>query len=238
MDCSRRIPLVNFPIPVRAVALDLDGTLLHTAPDLADAANRMLHALGRPMLPEALVMTYVGNGAARLVKRLLTGDMEAEPDDALFAQAQDLFFEHYAEVLTRRSAPYPGAMEGIRQLHEAGYTLACITNKPERFTRPLLQAMGMLPYFSLVLSGDSLPRKKPDPLPLQHMAEAFGVGVAQMVMIGDSGADVDAARAAGCAVIAVSYGYNRGRPAAMLGADAVIDSLQEAALLLTYDQHV
>jgi len=229
---------VNFPIPVRAVALDLDGTLLHTAPDLADAANRMLNAMGRPVLPEALVMTYVGNGAARLVKRLLTGDMDAEPDAALFEQAQNLFFEHYAEVLTRRSAPYPGAMDGVRQLHQAGYKLACITNKPERFTLPLLQAMGMLPYFSLVLSGDSLPRKKPDPLPLLHMAEMFGLSPAQMVMIGDSSADVGAARAAGCAAIAVSYGYNRGQPADMLGADAVIDSLQEAAFLLTYDQHV
>lgn len=229
---------MNFPIPVRAVALDLDGTLLHTAPDLADAANRMLNALGRPVLPEALVMTYVGNGAARLVKRLLTGDMDAEPDAALFAHAQTLFFEHYADVLTRRTAPYPGAMEGVRQLHEAGYKLACITNKPERFTRPLLQAMGMLPYFLLVLAGDSLPRKKPDPLPLLHMAEVFGVSPAQMVMIGDSSADVGAARAAGCAAIAVSYGYNRGQPADTLGADAVIDSLQEAAFLLTYDQHV
>jgi len=229
---------VNFPIPVRAVALDLDGTLLHTAPDLADAANRMLNAMGRPVLPEALVMTYVGNGAARLVKRLLTGDMDAEPDAALFEQAQNLFFEHYAEVLTRRSAPYPGAMDGVRQLHQAGYKLACITNKPERFTLPLLQAMGMLPYFSLVLSGDSLPRKKPDPLPLLHMAEMFGLSPVQMVMIGDSSADVGAARAAGCAAIAVSYGYNRGQPADMLGADAVIDSLQEAAFLLTYDQHV
>ncbi|MCB4809774.1 phosphoglycolate phosphatase [Methylovorus menthalis] len=226
---------MNFPIPVRAVALDLDGTLLHTAPDLADAANRMLLALGRPTLPEALVMTYVGNGAARLVKRLLTGEMEAEPDAAAFEQAQDLFFEHYAEVLTRRSAPYPGAMEGVKQLHAVGYKLACITNKPERFTLPLLQAMDMLPYFSLVLSGDSLPRKKPDPLPLLHMAEMFGVSPAQMVMIGDSSADVDAARAAGCAAIAVSYGYNRGQPADMLGADAVIDSLQEAAFLLTCD---
>lgn len=229
---------MKFPIPVRAVALDLDGTLLHTAPDLADAANRMLNALGRAMLPEPLVMTYVGNGAARLVKRLLTGDMDAEPDAVLFEQAQALFFEHYAEVLTRRTVPYPGAMEGVRQLHEAGYKLACITNKPERFTRPLLQAMGMLPYLSLVLSGDSLPRKKPDPLPLLHMAEAFGVSPSQMVMIGDSSADVGAARAAGCAAIAVSYGYNRGQPASMLGADAVIDSLQEAAFLLTYDQHV
>jgi phosphoglycolate phosphatase len=229
---------VNFPIPVRAVALDLDGTLLHTAPDLADAANRMLHALGRPVLPETLVMTYVGNGAARLVKRLLTGDMDAEPDAALFEQAQALFFEHYAEVLTRRTLPYPGAMDGVRQLHEAGYQLACITNKPERFTRPLLQAMGMLRYFSLVLSGDSLPRKKPDPLPLLHMAEVFGVSPARMVMIGDSSADVGAARAAGCAAIAVSYGYNRGQPADMLGADAVIDSLPEATFLLTYDQHV
>lgn len=236
MPCE--IPVVNFPIPVRAVALDLDGTLLHTAPDLADAANRMLLALGRQALPEALVMTYVGNGAARLVKRLLTGEMEAEPDAAAFEQAQALFFEHYAEVLTRRSAPYPGAMEGVKQLHAAGYKLACITNKPERFTLPLLQAMGMLPYFSLVLSGDSLPRKKPDPLPLLHMAEMFGVSPAQMVMIGDSSADVGAARAAGCAAIAVSYGYNRGQPADMLGADAVIDSLQEAAFLLTYDQNV
>ena len=141
-------------------------------------------------------------------------------------------------MLTRRTAPYTGAMEGVRQLHEAGYKLACITNKPERFTLPLLQAMGMLPYFSLVLSGDSLPRKKPDPLPLLHMAEVSGVSPAQIVMIGDSSADVGAARAAGCAAIAVSYGYNRGQPADMLGADAVIDSLQEAAFLLTYDQHV
>ena len=216
----------------KAIAIDLDGTLLHTAPDLAEAANRMLAELHMPVLAESVVMTYVGNGAAKLVKRLLTGSMDGEPEVGLFERAMAIFFRHYADTLTLHTKPYAGVMQGLEQMKSAGFKLACITNKPERFTLPLLKMMGMLDYFSVVLSGDSLPRKKPDPMPLLHVCEKFGVLPHELVMIGDSSADTQAARAAGSIAFYVPYGYNRGLSASTLDVDAVIDSLLDVTDLV------
>ncbi len=218
---------LQFPLAVSAVALDLDGTLLHTAPDLAEAANRMLNELGKPSLAIELVMTYVGNGAEKLVKRLLTGDMNGEPEPALLNKAKALFFKHYAEVLDMHTKAYDGAEAGLKFLKAAGLRLACVTNKPAQFTLPLLQSMGLADYFDLVLSGDSLPAKKPDPLPLLHLCEQFGIVPQQLVMVGDSSADIEAARAAGCYAFYVPYGYNRGLQPHEMAADAVLHGLDE-----------
>lgn len=215
------------PLAVKIVLIDLDGTLIHTAPDLADAANRMLIELGLPARNEAAVANWIGNGVSRLVKRALTGSMDAEPDPALYAKAYPLFLKHYGERVAARSRPFPGVVDGLQQLRAAGYRLACITNKAEAFTVPLLKALNLYSYFELVISGDSLPRKKPDPLPLLHACQHFGIRPEHGLLVGDSRNDTQAARAAGMPVICVTYGYNRGEDVRELQPEAVIDSLTE-----------
>ena len=215
------------PFSVKMVMIDLDGTLIHTAPDLTTAANRMLVDLGRPERDEATVATWIGNGVPRLVKRALTGEMQGEPDAALYEQAYALYKKHYRACVSDRSRPFPGVEEGLIQLQAMGFELACITNKAEVFTRPLLEDLGLRRFFKLVLSGDSLPKKKPDPLPLQHACAHFGITPEHGVLVGDSENDVQAARAAGMPVICVTYGYNHGKNIRDSRPDAVIDSLAE-----------
>lgn len=214
----------KFPLRIAGVVIDLDGTLLHTAPELAEAANRMLRDMGRPPVSQNLLMSYIGNGIHWLVKRALTGDMHAEPDAALFDQALPLFEKHYSELLLA-SQPFPGVIPGLEALKAAGYRLGCITNKVERYTRPLLQGVGMAHYFDLVLAGDTLPEKKPHPLPLLHAAEFFGCPIEHLLLVGDSLSDAQAARAAGCPIFCVPYGYNHGEAVETLNADAVIPDL-------------
>ncbi|MFA5082259.1 MAG: phosphoglycolate phosphatase [Hydrogenophilaceae bacterium] len=220
---------MNFPLPIKAVVIDLDGTLLDTAPDLADAAMAMAADLGLPEIDLATVTTYIGNGVSRLVKRVLTRDMETNPDQELFARAMPIYEKHYAEWVSRKSRPFPGVVEGLQAFKAMGVHVACITNKAERFTVPLLQDTGLFPFFELILSGDSLPERKPSPLPLLHACQYFGVEPAELLLIGDSLNDTQAARAAGCPVFCVPYGYNRGRPVDELDLDAVVPSLAEAS---------
>lgn len=218
---------MKFPLPVKMVMIDLDGTLIHTAPDLADCANRMLADLGRASYPLETVMTWIGNGVPRLVKRALTGEMWAEPEAALFDQALAIFQKHYAEHVSDLSRPFPGVAEGLDKLKARGYRLACITNKAEAFTLPLLKNLDLFRYFELILSGDSLPKQKPDPLPLRHACQHFGITPDHGVLIGDSSNDVEAARAAGMPVLCVPYGYNHGHDIREANPDAVVDSLAE-----------
>jgi len=224
--------LKNFPLPVEAVVIDLDGTLLHTAPDLAEAANRMLTELGMPPIDGVLLQTYIGNGVTRLIKRVLTRSMEGEPEAELLARAKPIYEKHYAEVVSLHSRPFPDVVEGLQALQAAGYRLACITNKAERFTVPLLKDTELFDYFEIILSGDSLARMKPDPLPLLHACEHFGITPDRMLLIGDSLNDTQAARAAGCHVFCVPYGYNRGSDVRDLDLDAVVDSLLAATRLI------
>lgn len=216
---------------VRLVMFDLDGTLLDTAPQIAEAANRMLVALGLPMLPQAQISTYIGEGVHNLIKRCLTGDLHAEPDAALFARAQPLYQDYYAANATD-SLPFAGVKTALQQLQDQGYLLACVTNKPEKFTLPLLQQAGLAEFFAMVISGDSLPKKKPDPLPLLHICQTLGVLPTEALMVGDSETDIQAALAAGCFVVTVPYGYNQGREIDSTTVDATIDNLTEAAALL------
>ncbi|HEY8085750.1 MAG TPA: phosphoglycolate phosphatase [Methylophilaceae bacterium] len=224
---------IPLPLAVEAVVIDLDGTLLHTAPDLAEAANRMLAELQLPPIAEKLITTFVGNGVSRLIKRVLIRDMDGEPDAAIFARAQPIYEKHYAEVVSLSSRPFPDVIAGLDVLKKTGYRLACITNKAEKFTIPLLKDTGLYDYFELILSGDSLPKRKPDPLPLLHACEKFGVTPDKMLLIGDSLNDTQAARAAGCHVFCVPYGYNRGTDVRDLDLDAVVDSILVATTLIT-----
>ena len=198
---------MRFPLAVRAVAFDLDGTLLDTLPDIAAAADLMLADLGRPPAGADTVRRYVGDGIGRLTKRLLTSDMEAEPPADTFARARELFESHYRTTFTVRTVPFPGVEEGLRRLAQQGLKLACVTNKAESFTVPLLQATGLDAYFDLVLSGDSLPRQKPDPLPLLTAAEQIQVDPTRCLYLGDALRDVQAANAAGMAALGAAYGY-------------------------------
>lgn len=223
---------VQLPVPVKGVAFDLDGTLLDTLPDIAAAADRMLADVGRAAAGQETVRRYVGNGIARLTKRLLTAEMEGEPPADFFARALELFERHYRATLTGRTKAFAGVEEGLRRFAAEGLKLACITNKAESFTLPLLEATGLRRYFDLVLSGDSLPKKKPDPLPLLHCARQFGALPGELLVVGDSANDTRAARAAGCPVFCVPYGYSAGE-VRDLDCDAIVGDLIEASKLIT-----
>jgi phosphoglycolate phosphatase len=223
---------MEFPVFIKAVMVDLDGTLLDTAGDLASAANMMLAELGRAELPLETIRSYIGKGIQKLVKRSLTASLDGEPDADLFEKAMPLYERNYAETLCISTRPYPGVVEGLSILRERTFQLACVTNKAEAFTLPLLRATGLLDFFDIVLAGDSLPRKKPDPMPLLHACTHFGIQPAEMLLIGDSLNDAQAARAAGCRIFCVPYGYNEGRDVRELDCDAIVPSLFEATKLI------
>lgn len=213
------------------ILFDLDGTLIDSVPDLALAVNRMLETLGRERFEEERIRGWVGNGAAVLIRRALSGNREAEGklDDALFEEARGLFLSHYGENLARRSRCYEGVPETLRRLRERGHRLAVVTNKPDPFVEPLLKAFGLEGLFEMIVGGESLPVKKPDPLPLIHSCESLGVEPARALMVGDSRNDIQAARAAGIHSVGVRYGYNYDEPIDVYGPDAVIDSFAELA---------
>ncbi len=216
---------------VKAVMFDLDGTLLDTAPQIAEAANRMLVDLNALMLPFEQIKSYIGEGAQTLIKRCLTGTLDAEPEAALFEQAQPLFFGHYANNVAH-SQPYQGVVEGLEVLQARRFKLACVTNKPEKFTLPLLQHSGLAKYFELVVSGDSLSKKKPDPMQLHHICNTFGVLEPQAMLVGDSATDIAAAKAAGCFIVTVPYGYNQGKPIDLSQIDASIQTIADLTDIL------
>jgi len=218
--------------PLRAVMFDLDGTLVDSAPDLACAANRMLAALGMPGRDSALLSTFIGKGIPRLVERSLAGSLDGEADAALMARALPLYERFYEEESGRRTTLYPGVAEGLEMLTLAGVPLACVTNKAERFTHVLLAEVGLAHFFAVVVGGDTLPKKKPDPLPFRHVCERLVVAPGEALVVGDSRNDVAGARAAGCPVICVPYGYNEGEPVETLNSDAVVATLVEAARIV------
>lgn len=216
---------------IRAVLIDLDGTLLDTVPDLADAANAMLAELGRLTLPADTIRDFVGKGIPNLVGRCLGYPGESGAPDAVAALA--VFKRHYAAVNGRKTRIYPGVLEGLRAMRAAGLKTACVTNKAGAFTEQLLAATGLAPLLDQTVSGDTLPEKKPHPLPFLHLCERFGVAPAEALVVGDSRNDVAGARAAGCPVFCVPYGYSEGEDVRDLGADAIVGTLEEAAGLIT-----
>jgi phosphoglycolate phosphatase len=217
---------------IAAVMIDLDGTLLDTVPDLAAAAERMLTALDLPPRSQEEIRGFIGKGIPNLVQRCLEGRALGARADELRAEALALFQEFYFEESGRRTTIYPGVLEGLARLRALRLRLACVTNKAARFTAPLLERMGLAANFELVVSGDTLARKKPDPMQLAHICAEFELAPAAVLLIGDSVNDALAARAAGCPVLCVSYGYNEGGDVHDLGCDAIVGSLTEAANLL------
>ena len=212
----------------RAVLLDLDGTLLDTAPDLAAAVNAMLAGRGLGPLPEATVRDLIGRGISHLVEQSLAASGQALAGGRLEPALQD-FSEHYRRVNGRASKPYPGVMRALEQLRAGGLRLACVTNKARAFTRPLLEKSGLAPLLDAVVTPDDAGQRKPHPAPLLHACALLGVAPAEAVVVGDSANDAQAARAAGCPVLLVDYGYSEGRDVRKLDADGVVGSLGEAA---------
>ncbi|MGE0486656.1 MAG: phosphoglycolate phosphatase [Gammaproteobacteria bacterium] len=209
----------------RAVLFDLDGTLVDSAPDIAAAVDEVLTAHGHAAIGEARVRDYIGHGAARLIHRALTGAADRDAEPAVFEPVFGSFLQAYAARLCQQTRVYPGVEAALAGLAERGWALGVVTNKPARFTAPLLDALELTEHFGCVLSGDSLAEKKPHPAPLVEAARLLDVAATAVVMVGDSAADVGAARAAAVPVICVSYGYAGGIDPRALGADAVIDSM-------------
>lgn len=216
----------------KMVLIDVDGTLVDSVPDLAFCVDEMMKQLDMPAHGETKVRDWVGNGVERLTRRALIGQLDGEPDDALFEKAYPIFLDLYAENTSKRSLLYPGVLDGLDYLAGAGYQLGCVTNKAAQFTIPLLKDMGVYDRFGLVVAGDTLAEKKPHPMPLLHAAEFFGVSPADSLMLGDSVSDVKAARAAGFQIVCMSYGYNHGVDIREANPDAVIDSMAELPGLL------
>jgi phosphoglycolate phosphatase len=212
---------------VELILFDLDGTLVDSVGDLAWCGNEMLRALDMPLHDPQAARDWVGNGLERLVKRVLTGDMDAEPDDALFRTGLDLFNRFYADHASDHSLLYPGAIEALQHLVRLELNLACVTNKPEPFTSALIEAMGLTDYFGLVVAGNTTARIKPDPMPLHYAADHFAVAYDKCLMVGDSSNDVKAARAAGFNIICVPYGYNHGNDIRDSNPDLVVENLIE-----------
>jgi phosphoglycolate phosphatase len=214
---------------IRAALIDLDGTLLDTAGDLAAAANRMLAALGRAPRSEAQIASYIGKGLVRLVERSLTGELDRRAPPELMARALPLFMSAYEEDSGRHTRLYPGVTEGLEAFAADGVALGCVTNKAARFTLPLLERMALKPRFRIVVSGDEVERGKPDPACYLLGCRRLGAAPGESVIVGDSDNDVAAGRAAAIAVLCVPYGYNEGRPVESLGADAIVADLSAAA---------
>ena len=214
----------------RAILIDLDGTLVDSAPDIAAAANRMLAGLGAPPLPANTVRSFIGNGVPALVRRVLGASSSLHETDHDLALA--MFIRHYSDCNGLHSAPYPGVLQGLVTLQRLGYPLACVTNKPQRYTLPLLDVTGLSSYFSAVVCGDSTIAMKPSPAPLLDACHRLGAQPNHCVMVGDSAVDVSAAGAAGMPVYIVRYGYHGETELAALNSDALIDSFDELPALL------
>jgi len=214
---------------LQAAIVDLDGTLVDTAHDFEVALNLALGELGLGSVTRDFITRTVGKGSEHLLAQTLAQiGAPANLCDALWPRYQ----HHYLAVNGQHSVVYPGALEGLCALREAGWPLACLTNKPLAFARPLLADKGLAGFFDLVFGGDSFQHKKPHPLPLLKACEALGTAPAQTLMVGDSSNDAQAARAAGCPVVLVSYGYNHGEPVEHARPDAVLQRLDELPTLL------
>jgi phosphoglycolate phosphatase len=214
---------------VRAVLLDLDGTLLDTAPEIAAAAADMLSELGLDPVAPGRVRDFIGRGIPDLVRRTLEASLGAPPDERRVGSAMKGFFFHYARRNGRSAVAYPGVFDGLDALRGKGFPLACVTNKTTQFTLPLLEATGLAGYFATVVCGDTGPRKKPAPDPLLLACDRLKVNPTHALMVGDSANDALAARAAGCPVLLVPYGYTEGVDVQGIECDGIVPSLLHVA---------
>jgi phosphoglycolate phosphatase len=222
---------------LQAGIVDLDGTMVDTLGDFELALNLMLADLGYASVERSFIEHTVGKGSEYLVRSTLDfvqnrplaqqNNAQAATKNVVFDVAMQSYQTHYLTVNGQASQVYAGVIDGLERLRAAGLQLACLTNKPGAFALPLLKAKGLDGYFSHVFGGDAFARKKPDPLPLLKTCEALGTSPEHTLMIGDSSNDALAARAAGCPVALVTYGYNHGEPVSAVDCDVRIDALSE-----------
>lgn len=210
--------------------------MVDTLGDFSEALNRMLQDLRLPAIGADSIESMVGKGSEHLLRSVLNHVLvgaesarRAIKIDALYPDAWASYQRHYLAINGQYAAVYPGVAEGLAALQAAGLRLACLTNKPAGFALPLLESKGLARYFEHVFGGDAFERKKPDPLPLVKTCEALGTATARTLMVGDSSNDAQAARAAGCPVVLVTYGYNHGHPVQAVDADGFVDSLAQLA---------
>lgn len=229
MNAPERIALTG----IRAAIIDLDGTMVHTAPDFHVAINRMRSDLCLAPIDIETITHFVGKGTENLMRRVLGVDFGPEDVETHFPAALASYMKHYVTINGEYSSLYPGVREGLEALRAKRIRLACVTNKPIGFALPLLEKTGLRDYFEIVYGGDSLPRKKPDPLPLLTVCGDFGLQPGQVVAIGDSSNDAEAARAAGCKVLNVPYGYNHGESIHDVDSDGIVSTLLDAAHLVS-----
>jgi len=216
--------------PAGLVIFDLDGTLVDSVPDIAAAVDATAIAADLAPPGEGRVRQWVGNGSRQLIQRLLEAGHGKTPDESALNEAHDLFLAAYGARLVQDSRVYPGALSLLEVLAAKKIPMACVSNKPEALTHGVLQALDLSPFFTWVLGGDSLPQRKPAPEPLWAVMEQAAVSAEDSLLLGDSEADVGAARAAGCSVLAVKYGYNRGFVSPDEQPDTFLNDLSELTL--------
>ena len=219
---------------IRAAIIDLDGTMVDTAPDFQVAINRMRDELRLAPLALDTIIDFVGKGSENLMRRVLGVDFEKSEVESRFDHALERYQHHYLQINGDHSELYAGVHEGLLAMKKGGVRLACVTNKPIAFARPLLDKKGLINLFEVIYGGDSLAHKKPHPLPMLTVCNDFDLQPAQVVAIGDSSNDSEAARAAGCRVLTVPYGYNHGQPVQTIDTDGIVESLLDAANLIVH----
>ena len=218
---------------VLAAIIDLDGTMLDTLPDFHVALNGMRAELGLAPITQERIKLMVGKGSENLVRSVLGLDFDAAGVEQHFSAAMDAYQRHYLAINGQHSTLYPDVVAGLEAFKAAGVRLACVTNKPLAFALPLLAMKQLDGYFDVIYGGDSFPRKKPDPMPLLKVCADFDLAPAHVVAIGDSSNDAQAARAAGCPVLTVPYGYNHGHSIHDTDSDGIVDTLLAAANLVS-----
>jgi phosphoglycolate phosphatase len=218
---------------IRGVIVDLDGTMLDTVPDFHVAINAMRAEFGLAAISQDQIQDMVGKGSENLIRAVLALDVDAAGVERQFPAAMDAYQRHYLAINGDHSALYDGVLAGLDAMRAMGLRMACVTNKPIAFAAPLLAKMGLAPYFEIVYGGECLPKKKPHPMPLLQVCADFALAPGQVVAIGDSSNDAEAARAAGCFVLTVPYGYNHGRSIHETDSDGIVTTLLEAATLIS-----
>ncbi|WP_250500048.1 phosphoglycolate phosphatase [Caballeronia sp. GAWG1-5s-s] len=216
--------------PIRAAIIDLDGTMVDTADDFVAALNGMLTRVGidQPATREEVV-GYIGKGSENLIRSVLGARLPHPQATAQFDDALATYQSEYAKINGKHSTLFPEVEAGLEAMRELGIALACVTNKPHRFAVELLSHFGIAQYFKVILGGDSVPLKKPDPLPMLTACERLDVLPRETVAVGDSENDALAGRAAGMATLTVPYGYNHGKAVQSVKSDGIVSSLRAAA---------